>query len=113
MSTKTILLVDLPPLLAGVLEAALRERPDVTLVRGDAKDVVAALTGGTADAVVVTRRDAPAREAGDSGRAGVTSLSILAIAPDGRSASLHRIRAETQVLTDVTPQGIVELLVGG
>lgn len=113
MTTKTILLADTPPLLAGVLEAALRARPDVTLVRGDAKDVVSALTAGTADAVVVTRRDPPVREAGDLPTARITNLSIVAITPDGQSASVHRIRAETQVLTDVSPQGIVAALLGG
>jgi DNA-binding transcriptional LysR family regulator len=112
MTSKTILLTDLPPFLAAILEEALSRHPDVTIVRGDAREgLVSALTAGRADAVVVTRRAPPAREAGDAAR--ITNLSVVAIAPDGQSASIHRIRAETQILADVTPQGLVAALVGG
>ena len=60
---------------------------------------------------MVANGDPAALDAVDPALGWAASLSVLAIAPDGRSACIHRIRLETQVVKDVTQQTIVAALI--
>jgi hypothetical protein len=110
--TTRIMLADMPRRLRDIMLAVLDNRPDVTLVAGEG-GLIAALTAAQADAVVVESSDPAALAAIDPALARIANLTVLAIGQDGRSACIHRIRAETQVVTDVSPQGIVAALMGG
>jgi len=110
---KTIMLANLPQQLRDILAGLLSGQPDMMVVEPQAADgLIAALATAEADAVVVASSDSAALDAIDPALARIANLSILALSLDGRSACIHRIRSETQVLTDVTPQGIVDALAG-
>lgn len=101
------MLADLPPLLRATLDSLLSGQPDVVVVRGDAQEgLIAASAAVRAGVVVVAGRDPADLQGIDAGLAWATNFSILALSLDGQSACIYRIRAETQVVDDVSPQGL-------
>lgn len=110
--TQKIMLADMSRILRAMLLAVLDNRPDVTLVAGEG-GLITALRAAQAGTVVVESRDPAALETIDPALARIANLTVLAIGQDGQSACIHRIRSEMQVVTDVTPQGIVAALMGG
>ena len=112
MTQKTIMLTNLPAVLRDFLERVLSGQAEVTLVRAPVQgDLIAAAATAKADIVVAASPDPAALAAIDPTLAWVANLSILALTPDGRSACIHRVRSETRVLNDLTPQEIVALLI--
>ena len=107
VTQKTIMLTDLPRQLGDILADLLSGQPNVTLIRDPEGDLIAASAAAKAKVVVVASSERTDLEAIDPALGWVANLSILAIASDGRSAYIHRIRSETQVLNDLTPQTIV------
>ena len=105
VTQKTIMLTDLPPHSVTFWRDLLGGQPNVTLVIRDPEgDLIAASAAAKAKVVVVASSDPTDLEAIDPALGWAANLSILAIASDGRSACIHRIRSETQVLKDLTPQ---------
>jgi hypothetical protein len=111
--TKRIMVADMPRMLRDFVANVLSHQPDVSVVGSPTEgSLIAALAAVQVDAVVVASSDPAALQAADPALARIASLSVLALSLDGRSACIHRIRSETQVLEEVTPQGIVAALVG-
>jgi predicted metal-dependent HD superfamily phosphohydrolase len=98
----------LEDLLVGLLES----QPDLKVIRGAAAgDLAAAASAAKAEVIVTAHREPADFDAIDSALARAANLSVLAIAPDGASAYLHKIRCETSRLDDVTAEEILRALV--
>ena len=112
MTPKTIMLANSPSLLRDLLADLLKDHPEVPVVIRDHEEggLIAASVAAKAGVVVAANGDPAALDAIDPALGWAASLSVLAIAPDGRSACIHRIRLETQVVKDVTQQRIVAAL---
>jgi hypothetical protein len=107
-----VLLADLPRMLEDMIASVLQPHSDIRIVRGSAhdRDLIAAVSGADAHAVVVTRRD-PANLDDIDPRLGQASrISIVALAPDGTSACVHALRAEATRLEDVSAREILRAL---
>jgi hypothetical protein len=112
LTPKTIMLADLPSLLRDTLANALADHPELPVVIRDQEgELIAASAAAKAQVVVTASSEPTDLHVVDPALGWAANLSIVAIASDG-PACIHRIRSETQVLEDVTPQGIVAALVG-
>ena len=104
--TKKIMVADMPRMLRDFVANVLSHQPDVSVVGSPTEgSLIAALAAVQVDAVVVASSDPAALQAADLALARIASLSVLALSLDGRSACIHRIRSETQVLEEVTRKG--------
>ncbi len=104
--TKKIMVADMPRMLRDFVANVLSHQPDVSVVGSPTEgNLIAALAAVQVDAVVVASSDPAALQAADPALARIASLSVLALSLDGRSACIHRIRSETQVLEEVTRKG--------
>lgn len=113
MTNRTIMLADIPPLLRATLENLLTAQPGVTVVRGQTEGgLLAAAAAAKADVVVVAGSDPADLGRIDPALGWAAKLSVLALSLDGRSACVHRLRVETQVLGEVSAEGIRAALVG-
>lgn len=112
MTSRTVLLADLPAMLEDLMASLLVNRHDLRVVRGSAADgdLVAAATAAMAQVVVVTRRDPADLGDVDPRLARAAKISIVALAPDGGSACLHALHAETGRLEDVSAEEIFNAL---
>src|SRR6185295_14711884 len=99
------------PMLEDLLAGLLQSSPDLKIARvSTAGDLTAAASAAKAEAVVVVHQDPADLVEIDPVLGRAANLSILALAPDGASGYLHRIRCETSRIADVTPDAILRAL---
>jgi len=108
----TVLLADLPPMLADMVSSVLQPHAEVRVVRNGTSndDIVAAAVAAGAQVVVVTRRDPEDLGAIDRRLADAASVSVVALAPDGAWACLHKLRPESKRFEDLSTAQILAAL---
>jgi hypothetical protein len=112
LSSTTVLIADLPPMLEDMVSSLLRKRSDLRVVRAPkgASSLVDAAVSAGARLVVTACRDPLDLRAVDSSLADAASLSILALSRDGGSAGVHELRPILRRLDDVSADQILAIL---
>jgi hypothetical protein len=109
-SAVKIILVGLPPMLRGLVEAAVAEQPDIEIV-GEVDDPsgldeVIARTGARA----VVAADDALDETRALGLVGAAHIRIVSSSGDGRRACVYECRPQREKVGELGPDTLVRLL---
>jgi len=111
MATENVLLADLPPMLEGIVASVLECRLNLRVVRGSARDGVAAAAAKSgARFVVMSGRNPSDLNEVDVTLAEAAGLSVLVLNQDGAWACLHALRLVSHRLDELSGADVLRVV---